>query len=485
MNYCKECGHSLKENARFCAECGTEVSKPQPTGVPPQQEHSQSTQPHRKTRKPWTKKQKLAALVTGLTILLLVIGYQAGAALTDKDRLIEKFNEAIKDQDNQKVADMLTSSDSALSISEDTVKPMVSYFNENEDYHEFVIDSLKNQSEILEQNEDNYDNPHLFSLKKDGKTAFLFDNYNIVIKPFYFNVGTNLPETTIYLEGEKVATTDSESLEQEIGPVLPGTYELKTTFENDFVTLENHREIELIDLSDQNLYTEVYLEAGDVYLNTDYDHLASKVSYYVNDEVVESDEDGARFGPISMDGSATAHAVLEFPWGEIETEQIEIDDDSINLPVDSLFSESVKNDIMNAVHTYAQDWANAYQELDHSQFSNVSDELLEVLSEDIAQMKDANMKWVGTYKSSLFDLDSFDLEYNDETYTAIVETSLHYNSATVSADDEEVKKENKEYEREYELTYDESNNAWVVNDYYSLFWGYSAENEKELNPAEE
>ncbi|SET81087.1 Uncharacterized membrane protein YvbJ [Salinibacillus kushneri] len=484
MGYCKECGHPLKADARFCSECGTEVSASQPAYDFPQQ-NKKSIQSQSKPKKPWTKRQKLVSLGIGIVVLLLVIGYQAGTALTDKDRLIEKFDEAISEQDQSQLAKLLYSNDSELSITEENVEPLMTYFSENPDYHESVIHSLKEQAEALNQGQDEQGHNGVFKLEQNGKTAFLFDRYEITITPFYFTVATNLVDTAIYLEDEEVAMSDSDNFEQEVGPVLPGIYQLKAEYENDFVQLENSNQIELINVSDQNLYTEVYLEAGDVYLNTGYDQLASQVNYYINEEEIESSEDGAQFGPISLNGSATAHAELEFPWGKVETEKAKIDKKTINLAVDSPFSEDVKTDMMNAIHTYAQDRAKAYRELDESNFSHISNNLLEVHTEEISDMKEDEVEWIGTYQKSSFDLDSFDIQYTDNTYTASVEARLQYDSTTANTNEEEVETEETEYDRGYELIYDEENDEWIVNDYYNLFWGFSADNVKELTPSEE
>ncbi|SES90336.1 zinc-ribbon domain-containing protein [Oceanobacillus limi] len=484
MKYCKECGHPLKKGASFCSECGTSIE----TNLDNPRTNSSSTStanPNHVPKKKWTKKQKVVAISTSIAIILLLIGYQIGSTLTDKNRIIENFGEAILDEDNDKLSTMLHSKDSRLEIATDDIDHLLDYLNDNPSYYNFVMDSLKKQADSYENGETNNFDDSVFFLEKEGKTAFLFDRYQINIVPFYFNVATNMEDAKILLNGEEIATADSDSYELEYGPVLPGVYELKSEYSDEFAMLENSYDLELMNPSNQNSYAELPLYGENVKLSSNFEDIASNVTYYVNDTEIQFNEsDDNQFGPVSLDGSITSYATLQFPWGEVETEKITIEDNSVYFVADSVL-ETIKSDVMDAIHTHAQDWSDAYNDLDNSLFSNVTDPLLEVYTEDISDIKSNEKKWVGSYDKSIIDLDSFDLSLKEDTYMAYVDASLYFNSTIVDVEEDDVATTENHYDREYEFIYDNESSSWLINNYNNLFWGFNADNVQELSATEE
>lgn len=86
MEYCKNCGNKLKEDAQFCGECGTAIKISEDT----------SAQSGTQVLKKLTPKQKKKmAIIAISTLLLLFVGHQLFQFVFSKERLINSFEEAL------------------------------------------------------------------------------------------------------------------------------------------------------------------------------------------------------------------------------------------------------------------------------------------------------------------------------------------------------------------------------------------------------
>jgi hypothetical protein len=94
---------------------------------------------------------------------------------------------------------------------------------------------------------------------------------------------------------------------------------------------------------------------------------------------------------------------------------------------------------------------------------------MEYVNNDFSLMRENNRIWVGEFVKALFDLNSFQLTTdNDGNYLATVNSSLYFDSATVSQDAEDVETETSENNWKYQLIYDEDQGEWLIDDYSRL-----------------
>lgn len=469
MHYCKECGHALKSDAQFCSACGT----------PHQQVHTQvpATGTTWGTKlKQATKKQKIIGISVLALLVLLIAGHQVGAKMTDKDRIIEKFETALNEEDAKTIASMLQASDQRLEITEEKVSQLLTLIAETPSAQNYFIDELESQAASYQRDE-TLESSTIFSLKKEGKTALIYDNYFIEVMPFYFQVGTNMTDAKLFLGEEEIATSDSDDFIKELGPVLPGEYTLRSSYKTDYTVLENEAKIQLLEPYNQDQYVDLSLYGEYVTFSTEYADMADSINYFVNDTEIEIPEDEA-FGPVSVDGSVEAHAVLTFPWGEATTEKAPIDYSYIDLVVPNPFTEEMQTDIINTIHTFGQDFALANEALDASLFTTATDTFIaeEADNSNYDYMENYDQRWKGTYKKAVIDLDSFYLYQTDDTYELTVDAALYYDdAATYYLDDEEIETEEEINEWEITFVYQAEEGFWLVDDYAGL-WSFNDEN---------
>lgn len=468
--FCKECGHALKDNAQFCPECGTPVHV---HSSPPKEKKDSVITKFKRA----SKKQKIIILSMAALIILLIGAYQVGAMLTDKDRLIEQFEQAFSDQDAKAMEQLLTAGDDRMEITEAKVQSFIDMIEDTPSAQRYFVDALKDQAKEYDQGND-AEASTIFSLKKDGKTALIYDNYTIEVMPFFFEVGTNMPDVQISLDGEEIAVSDSDAFTKEFGPVMPGTYQVTATYQNDYAVLENEVELSLWEPYDQDQYLDLFLYGEYVSLYSEYSDIADATKFFVNDNEIDIAE-GEEFGPVSVDGSVEAYSVLSFPWGEAQSEVTPIDYSYVDLYVPNPFSEEMQTEVINTIHSFGEEYAAAQKELDASLYTSTTEDFKEGAAADFEYMDSWDSRWTGSYQKTVVDLDSFYLFQEDDQYGIEVDAQIHYaDVANYYEGDEDIETEDQVNDLSIELIYHADDEAWYVNDYYGL-WSFDATNTEE------
>ncbi len=469
--FCKECGEGLKEDARFCPACGTTVTD---TTTPPPVEPKVSIFTRIKQA---SKKQKIIGSSIIAVVILLIAGYQVGAVVTDKDNLIDQFQEALSNHDAKAMANVLDAGDADMEITEESLTGLMEIIKEIPSAQQYYIDEIKAQSVAYDAGSDATSDT-IFSLEKDGKTALIYDNYTIEVMPFYFQVGTNMSDVQILIDNEEVAVSDSDDYSKEFGPVLPGAYQIATNYQNEYAVLENQVAVQLLEPHDQDQYLDLSLYGEYVTLASEYEDIAESTAFYVNEkEVTDAADEG--FGPVSVDGSVEAYSLLSFPWGEAKSEVTPIDYAYVDLYVPSPFSKDVRTEIINTVHTFGEEYAAAQKERDASLLTTATSDLREEEVGEFDYMNDWDQRWTGSYQQVIVDLDSFDVDKDDDVYSVALDAQLHYaDAADYNKGDEDIETDDLESAIGLKLSYNAKEEGWSVADYYSL-WDFDATNTEE------
>lgn len=473
MNNCKECGHALKDEAQFCTECGATVQQQVKTKAP-------SNRPTWGSKlKKITKKQKVIAISVLALLVLVIGGHLVLAKITDKDQIIKKFETALNEEDAKTIASMLKSSDKNMEITEENVSKLIALIAETPTAQRDYIDQLEFQAAAYEVDE-TLESSTIFSLKKDGKTALIYDNYMIEVTPFYFEVGTNMTDAKLFLGEEEIATSDSDEFTKEYGPVFPGEYTLRSSLSNDYGVLETESEIQLLEPHDQDQSVDLTLSGAYVDFEIEYADIAESVSYFINDTEVDTSS-AETFGPVSADGSVETYAVLTFPWGEVTTEKTPIESRYFEIVVSSPFTEEMQSAINNTIHTFGKDFALANTALDATLFTTVTEAFkTETVDSDYSSMKKLNKSWKGTYKKSVIDLDSFKLSQEDGIYKLKVDAAQYYDDILRTYGDSETVKDEEIKDRLFILEYQAEENIWLVDKSVGLLASFNADNTVEL-----
>lgn len=474
MQFCKECGHELKKDAQFCPECGTPIGGSQ---KPPTVQQPETPKSPRQI----TLKQKIIVASVAAIVLLVFGGYQIGASITNPERLINRFEEALQEQDANALASLLESSDSRLEITSAGVENLLEVIAASPSSQPYYVDTLRSQAEAFKNNDSVYGDT-IFTLKKEGKSAIFYDRYIIEVTPFYFSVSTNMVDTEIAFGDEVIAISDQDDYSKEHGPVLPGVYQLTATYQNEFATLETTNQLSLLNPYDQDYHVNLPLHGDYISLNTEYGDLALEIEFFINDDAITVEQEET-FGPVSTDGTLSTHASLSFPWGKVTSEVTPIDRSYIYLEVPKPFTSDLEEALIEMIHTFGEEYAALHDSPDDFSVVTVAtDELLNgALADSVDDSGFWHRYWTGEHVKTMIDLDSFYLEHYNDTYYAYVETRIVFNSATAydeeDLDEAELDEENNDWQIEF--VYDEAEDAWLINHYQNL-WSFSENNVMEI-----
>ncbi|ETI69652.1 zinc ribbon domain-containing protein [Neobacillus vireti] len=477
MQFCKECGSKLEDSAKFCKECGTTISE---------QNHKQpsmSPSPAPVAKQTMTKKKKRQLIAAGIAIVVLFGGYKIGETLTSKDRLIEKFENALIEKDSQKVASLLSSSDKKLEINKDSVSGLMKYLNKNPDLAKEIVSDLRAQSTLIDKSagkdakslyegffEDMAGND-LVNLKKDGKFLF-YDNYKLDIQSVYLTLKTNYKDTELFVDGKKVGTSNKLDFEKTFGPFVPGLHTAEATLKTKFVALETKDEFRL---SSDKQVEDLYLDGRDVTVDLP-DTNTGTAKLFINGKDVGVDLfKNPTFGPILTDGSMKMAVEAELPWGKVKTDEVAIDSEEMTV---SFVNEELQKNLMETIHKSIDDELEAFTTLDAGKLTTATATYKDEKMEKAKDNKSNGYIYKGSHLNTKFDLDSFHLYHEDGNWIVTVEAEAGY------MDDKFYYNETPELEEntttfEFELYYDKTSNKWLLNN-RSDSYGFDDEHVKEL-----
>lgn len=488
MSYCKSCGHQLSNDAQFCGECGWKLQNEEgDKQFVPQQQHS--IHEPAKVSKPMNPKTKKWMIIGVILVFILLGTYKLGENLTSRERIIDKLETALIEKDKEKLASILTSTDKKLKIDAKSLDGLFTYLEENPDQTQYIVNELKAQSHYLEIAEEKANNTvqeafvegempeGIFNLKQNGKSFLVYDKYEISVTPVYLTLYTNYQDTSLYVDGKKVANANEPDFEKTVGPFLPGIHKVEAKLKTDFIDLTKNDSVLLWNENKEG--ADLYLEGENVTLYSNLGEEASDIKSKVminNKEVNVNAFDEPSFGPVLTDGSMSIQVIADLPWGETKTAKLPIEEDSVEFNLGQ--DESLQQTIMDTLVLNAQEWMKAYTTGDPSKMSTDTKGELEVLTDLIDEKKGSSEAYKGEYLGTTFDLNSFSFYRQGEQWKISVDVREFYNSDYYYSDSEKPELEEDSADWTYYLVYDEQQNKWLV-DSNEQSWGIGEENLKE------
>lgn len=504
MKFCTKCGAQIEEGKKFCSKCGQEVliqsspAKTAPTEIILQGQGlsnnitTQEKQVHiQKVSNKSTKTRKLVAVILGIVLVLAIFSYNIGASLLSRNKVVEKFNQALASKNSSQLAKYIVSSDIKQKIDAKVISGLLNYIDENPSYINEITKSIEKQSLnialppslksssknlFINDKSDINDTYDLFTLKKQGKTWLFYDKYVFELKSIYVTVQTNYKDTQIFIDDNLVCTADKPDYEKEIGPYIPGLYKIKAILKGEHVTLEKSVDLDLvrIDMTNKNQvikFVELYLDGYKLSVDSDYKDAKLFVNGKDTGLLIKDAKD---FGPVSKDGSVKLSAQKDFPWGVIKSEEITLDGDrSVFLKL-TVVNDDVTNTLMDTINTFSKSWVKATQLRNASKLVNVSENKKKKIAEDIEAAIANKDLFIGNITKSVFDLDNVYVYQKDNNYYAEITVNESYNASdTIS--------QTNIYDiaKKYTLIYDETSKKWLIDDEEQLYY-FNPSNKREF-----
>ncbi|WP_078553931.1 zinc ribbon domain-containing protein [Bacillus alkalicellulosilyticus] len=465
MRFCNQCGTQVPEETTFCNNCGAKLEA-RKTKSPSSASGNLPSLPA------LTKKTKIIAASVVAVLFLFFGAYKVGEAITDKDKKLNSFLEAVISEDVEGVQKYLVSADPELEVTEQHVSDLIAYFQEYPYEKEELLATLREQSKhydlggqgrFIEAMGSNVAYSYLINLQKEGKKFLLFDNYEFQIEPVELKLYTNYPDVSFVLDGNEVAGKKVEDGYISLGKFLPGNYKVKGILENEFLNLEKEIDTNLFYSSIHHLmfdFDEVYIETSienaSVFLNGKETGLT--LSAY-----------GEYFGPVLIDESMELHLEVESPFGVIKSKPVVIDGSEI-YPIFTI-PDNQSTLIYETIDGFITDYRKARIERDKRVIKHASSSLSESIIDEIDWMRSSDQYYIGYVTERIVDLDSVKVIQNEDGWFMTLTTAEDWEESYFYIDQTPTPQYNKHYIHYY-LTYDHPNKKWVVE---AMEGGYGTE----------
>ncbi|MCC2115300.1 zinc ribbon domain-containing protein [Bacillus halotolerans] len=451
--FCKECGQKNNEGAKFCKECGTPIGG---SSRQANQETASTAETRQAPRKPIPKKTIMLWSSIAAACVILFAAYKTGAYLTSKDRLVDKFEQAVNDEDKDQIATLLTPANDRLKLTKQNVKPFLTYLKDHPDKKDELFSSLR--AETVQKD--------IVYAEKDGKSLLVFDHYDLKIAPVYFEVTSNYKNTDLYVNKEEAGSVKKADQAQTLGPYIPGEYTVSAKLKNDVVDLVKKEDIQAV--GDNSFRVDLSLEADNVTFSLADDMKDGKGELLINGKSIHKDPfKSVTYGPLLTDGSMTAAVEAEFPWGKTKTAGVPIDSKEMELTL--IPDQDTQETIMNTIVKTTKQYSKALSDGNTAQMTEASASWKAEAKDNVDSMKNTDSYLKDKYLETDFDLDTFALsQKNDGTWQAAVKgkelhQSANYNDYTKP----EMSDESPSYE--YLLSYDKKQKKWMFEDAESTF----------------
>ena len=489
MIHCKKCGNEIKENNKFCQKCGTPVEmddiKEKKAAKAPVEKTPVEKAPPKPKEPVDEKTQKKRKAIAIFALIVLVLGfstYKIGESLTSQDKVLERFFQAVSEQDTAGLANILVSSDIRLELNEENLKSFINYIDENPSHFDKLTTSLREQSEAINRsnpkldrdqmvsarNEDNFNNYTIY-LRKNGKKYFLYDNYEIVMQPFFVNISTNYGDVKIYIDDVELGVSTGEEYSKEFGPIVPGKHTVKGVYEGEYTTVEEVEDLYLISNNNYSSNNNIL----DYHMYLDMEHITIDTNFQDADVIVNGqkiDYQAGEFantglGPVT--GDTTIQLSMDFPWGTITTEEKAVSE--VGWYMDLYFdpiNDKVREDIMAEVNKFLKDDIEALTARDASKYTNLMNPILEGKSNIIEGMLNSEQMYKAELRSSRFDLDSLVIGTD---YKATIRCNINRPKVNYYGELEDWEFDDANDTYEYNLSYDQELDKWTI---YSIYQQY-------------
>lgn len=318
MKFCSKCGSKVEIEQKFCSKCGFDLSNEE------SKNHFVSETKGNKSK----DKLKLHSgsknvIISTVIIMVLFVGcFIIGNNLSKPSKTISKFEKAVNLDDKKALSKILYSKDSKLEMSEGNAEFLLNYFKEDPLFlHQLIKDlnedSLKFES-FRKGNEINPKNDaRAIRLGYVGKRFLVFPKYKIIVRPAFIEVKTELKDVEFSLNSVKVGKSDKDNYSIELGPFMPGKYELLASYKGSYVDLENTYNVDFIKRDNGKTSIKALGNSKNIRVTSEYEHADIFVN---NKETGVKVKDAVSFGPVSPDTSL--YAVVTLDGKRVKSEEV-------------------------------------------------------------------------------------------------------------------------------------------------------------------
>ncbi|WP_211654839.1 TcaA NTF2-like domain-containing protein [Planococcus alpniumensis] len=440
--FCTNCGHENDQANQVCVECGKPLSKDKLKANSPAP---------KKNKEPLSLKTKILGAVGILLIASLVGVYSWGTKTASAETAVSKFFEALENEDAKSLAKQVQLSNGKKM----TTKEAAAFIEEYGDITPYELEDVAN-------------------VEKNGKVMGVFNAHRVVIPvqkvSFYFaDEGLSLS-----LNGELVEESKAKDDEYIFSGITPGYHQAEFIYEGEFAEFtypfDLYVGLNRASSEPEEIYEELPLTSVVFALDTFVVDTPEANKVVIGEKEIPVNEMGEtdEIGPLLMDGSVTAQAQVDFPWGTQLSEPVKITSGYENLDFTGL-DEKHQPALIEQLKVFAEEYVEAFAKRDEAVFTSVEKDQLAVFKEDFKWMKEYENHFMGALTEVGIDEDSIAILDDGKTLELsaelLIDGAEYYVSDTPEA--EEIIKD-----VSMNFVYDQDEEKWMVTSYNDDIWMY-------------
>lgn len=243
--------------------------------------------------------KKFIDYVIALVIVILFV--IIGRTIANPQRTVSAFEDAVNKNDTEALSKIMYSYDKEFNITSDNVKPLLDDFKAAPSQFREEINDLHNQALNIKNGEQESKKSQLY-ITRSGKIMVFFPRYKISFKPAFLTVTSSVEGAEILVNGNTVGKVDSKKFSRQLGPYIPGIYNVRGKANGDFGNMESNINVDFIKNKKQketvNALKPLYLKVNSNYANN---------AIYINGKYTgKSVNSGDKIGPIASQSNIYA-----------------------------------------------------------------------------------------------------------------------------------------------------------------------------------
>lgn len=335
MNFCKKCGNKLVNGS--CPNCSTAYNSN-------------------------TNKKKSKFIMVLILIALIIVGalfiYGKSVSKTQPE-IAAEFSNAISTQNSDKLQQILYCDNQNLQINKTNANVLIDYLIKNPSVFSKINDDFKSGNYTT----DNYP----LSIKEVSKSFLFFPVYKVVVKPTFINVKSNFKNYKVKILDK---TYDNLNETSEIGPLMPGNYNIMAELSNSYLHKSEVTDISTFD--DNCPEINIFEDLKTIDIDSD----IPDADLYVNNKNTGIKvKDAKNFGP--LEENSVIYAVANEGGKKIISNKYTVDSESeiyINFEDARASEEDFKMELSSLLNNYSSDFAYA---VNYNDFNYISSYLKE------------------------------------------------------------------------------------------------------------
>lgn len=321
MKFCYKCGASITEGTKFCPKCGLKLDtelddnkdNTSDTSNTDSEDSSDTNNSIELKNNSFIFNHKIiisvivACVIIGTAIFIFI-----GNILSDPTNVITSFESAVNKNDTSSLSKILYCSDERVNLDANSIKPLLQDFNTTPSELSDIINTLSSQALAIKSGHTPSETNNIYIIN-EGKTLLFFPKYKIAVTPTYLTITSDVKGVNVAVNGKKAITLDSNNSSEQLGPYIPGMYNVIGNVNGDFGNMHNQVKVDTLKsnkkINNVDILEGTYLLVSSTY-NTN--------EIYVNGkDIGKSASNGDTIGPIQV--GATVYATTNYDGKQIKS----------------------------------------------------------------------------------------------------------------------------------------------------------------------